>query len=135
MKAKQTLVTLCIDPAIEHQLKPSGGGVITLTVGNGKEFSYHQQLKTLVIQTYFADPYCSWQRGINENFNGLLTQYILKKRPMDTVTEEDLTMIENILNHQPRKRQRFKTSHEVLHVAFTRVALHPRIRQSIHCQK
>ena len=40
------------------------------------------------VQTYFADPYCSWQRDSNENFNGLLRQYIPKKRSMETVTDE-----------------------------------------------
>jgi IS30 family transposase len=54
-------------------------------------------------------------RGSNENFNALLRQYIPKKRRMETVTEEELTMIENRLNHRPRKRLGFKTPHEVFH--------------------
>ena len=75
------------------------------------------------ILTYFADPYCSWQRGSNENFNGLLRQYIPKKRRMETVTDEELTMIENRLNHRPRKRLGFKTPHEVFHASLNRVAV------------
>ena len=63
--------------AIEDKLKPLNARVNTLTVDNGKEFANHQAIdQALGIQTYFADPYCSWQRGSNENFNGLLRQYI-----------------------------------------------------------
>jgi IS30 family transposase len=79
--------------------------------------------QALSIQTYVADPYCSWQRGSNENFNGLLRQYIPKKRRMETVTDEELTMIENRLNHRPRKRLGFKTPHEVFHASLNRVAV------------
>ncbi|MEY3610302.1 MAG: hypothetical protein RJB14_24 [Pseudomonadota bacterium] len=68
---------------------------------------------------------CSWQRGSNENFNGLLRRYIPKKRRMETVTDEELTMIENRLNHRPRKRLGFKTPHEVFHASLNRVALRP----------
>ena len=81
---------------IEAKLKPLNSRVKTLTVDNGKEFADHQAIdQALSIQTYFADPYCIWQRGSNENFNGLLRQYIPKKRRMETVTDEELTMIEN----------------------------------------
>jgi IS30 family transposase len=58
--------------------------VNTLTLYNGKEFADHQAIdQRLGIQTYFADPYCSWERGSNENFNGLLRQFIPKKRRME----------------------------------------------------
>lgn len=67
--------------AIEAKLKPLNLRVKTLTVDKGKEFSDHQAIEqTLGIQTYFADPYCSWQRGSKENFNGLLRHYIPKRR-------------------------------------------------------
>jgi IS30 family transposase len=90
--------------AIEARLLPLNARVKTLTVDNGKEFADHLAIdQALGIQTYFADPYCSWQRGSNENFNGLLRQYIPKKRRMETVTDEELTMIENRLNHRPQK--------------------------------
>jgi IS30 family transposase len=110
--------------AIEAKLKPLSSRVKTLTVDNGKEFGGHQAIdQSLGIQTYFADPYCSWQRGSNENFNGLLRQYIPKKRRMETVTDEELTMIENRLNHRPTKRLGFKTPHEVFHTSLNRVAV------------
>jgi transposase, IS30 family len=115
-----------VSQAIENQLKPLAMRVKTLTVDNGKEFAYHQKVdQALGIQTYFADPYCSWQRGSNENYNGLLRQYIPKKRRLETVTDEELAMIENRLNHRPRKRLGFKTPYEVFHASLNRVALRP----------
>lgn len=66
-----------VSQAIEDALGPMGARVKTLTVDNGKEFAYHRRVDAaLGIQTYLADPYCSWQRGSNENYNGLLRQYI-----------------------------------------------------------
>ena len=113
-----------VSQAIESALKPLLARVKTLTVDNGKEFAYHQKVdQALGIQTYFADPYCSWQRGSNENYNGLLRQYIPKKRRLETVTDEELAMIENRLNHRPRKRLGFKTPHEVFFASLNRVAL------------
>ena len=113
-----------VSQAIEDALKPLSARVKTLTVDNGKEFAYHQKVdRALGIQTYFADPYCSWQRGSNENLNGLLRQYIPKKRRMQTVTDEELTMIENKLNLRPRKRLGFKTPYEVFYASLNRVAL------------
>jgi IS30 family transposase len=80
--------------AIEARLLPLSSRVRTLTVDNGKELANHQAIdQSLGIQTYFADPYCSWQRGSNEILNGLLRQNIPKKRRMETVTDEELTMI------------------------------------------
>jgi IS30 family transposase len=110
--------------AIEQRLKPYTSVAKTLTLDNGKEFSHHQQIdQALGLQTYFADPYSSWQRGSNENFNGLLRQYVPKKRALSTVTQEELTMIENRLNHRPRKRLGFKTPYEVFHASLKRVAV------------
>jgi IS30 family transposase len=109
---------------IEAKLKPLRSRVKTLMVGKGKEFVDHHAINhRLGIQTYLADPYCSWQRGSNEKFNGLLRQYIHKKRRMETVTDEVLTMIKNRLNYRPRKRLGFKTLHEVFHVSLNCVAV------------
>ncbi len=93
---------------------------------NGKEFADHHAIdQCLGIMTYFADPYCSWQRGSNENISVLLRQYIPKRGRIETVTDEELTMIEKILNHRPRKRLGFKTLHEVFHASLNRVELCP----------
>jgi IS30 family transposase len=67
--------------------------------------------------------YASWQRGSNENFNGLLRQYIPKKRPLSTVTNQELRMIQQELNSRPRKRLGFKTPNEVFMQSLNRVAL------------
>ena len=110
--------------AIEQRLKPYASLAKTLTPDNGKEFWQHQEIdQALGLQTYFADPYSSCQRGSNENFKGLLHQYVPKKRALSTVTPEELTMIENRLNHRPRKRLGFKTPYEVFHASLKRVAV------------
>jgi IS30 family transposase len=81
-----------IHSLLKAKLKSLNSRVKTLTVDNGNEFSDHQAIDlALVIQTYLADPYCSWQLGNNENFNGLLRQYLPKNRHMETVTEDELT--------------------------------------------
>jgi transposase, IS30 family len=66
---------------------------------------------------YFADPYASWQRGSNENFNGLLRQYIPKKRSLSTVTADELK-IQDLINHRPRKRLGFKNAAQSLSPVF-----------------
>ena len=108
---------------IDH-LQPVAPLVKTMTFDNGKEFADHQRIDAALNSTvYFADPFASWQRGSNENFNGLLRQYIPKKRPLSTVTDNELKMIEKQLNHRPRKRLGFKTPNEVFMQALKRVAL------------
>jgi IS30 family transposase len=80
-----------------------------MTFDNGKEFAEHQRIdKELQSTTYFADPFTSWQRGSNENFNGLLRQYIPKKRPLFTVTQEEIKMIQQQLNNRLQKGLVFK---------------------------
>jgi IS30 family transposase len=82
----------------------------TLTLDNGKEFSQHERLaRDLGIKTYFADPYASWQRGLNEQINGLIRQYLPKNKRFDDVTDDEVAVIEKKLNNRPRKRLGFKT--------------------------
>jgi IS30 family transposase len=95
-----------------------------LTVDNIKEFADHQAInQALGFQIYFADPYCSWQRGNNENFYGLLRQNIPKRRRLETVTDEELSLIENRLNHQHRKRLGFRASYKVFQASLNRLAV------------
>jgi transposase, IS30 family len=97
--------------------------VKTITYDKSKEFAEHKYIDTsLNSMSYFADPLASWQRGSNENYNGLLRQYIPKKRRLSTVTDEELKMIEDRFNHRPRKRLGFKTPHQVFHESLNRVA-------------
>jgi IS30 family transposase len=82
----------------------------TITADNGKEFAAHQQIADAFnIDFYFAKPYASWQRGSNENLNGLIRQYIPKKTDFDTITDEYIEKIIHDLNHRPRKRYKFES--------------------------
>jgi IS30 family transposase len=113
-----------VSAAIIERLKPMAARVKTITYDNGKEFAAHKAIdQSLGSTAYFADPFASWQRGSNENYNGLIRQYIPKKRRLSTVTEEELRMIEDRLNHRPRKRLGFKTPYQVFHESLNRVAL------------
>ena len=87
-----------------------------------------ERMQALQSTGYFARPFASWERGSNENFNGLLRQYVPKKRSMNTVDTEEITMIQNRLNNRPRKRLGFKTPAEVFHQSLKRVALRTWIR-------
>jgi IS30 family transposase len=95
-------------------LTPHAGTIRTLTSDNGKEFAGHQQLEnTLQTKYYFAHPYSSWERGTNENTNGLIRQYIPKGRLMSTVDEAEVIQILSRLNHRPRKCLGFQSPHDI----------------------
>ena len=113
-----------VKKAIVNNLQPLAVHVKILTFDNGKEIAAHAHIDAqLQSTTYFARPFASWERGSNENFNGLLRQYIPKKRSMSTVSDEEIKMIQNRLNNRPRKRLGFKTPAEVFHQSLKRVAL------------
>ncbi len=113
-----------VSSAIVDKLQPLAARVKTLTFDNGKEFAGHAQIDQQLQSTaYFARPFASWERGSNENLNGLLRQYVPKKRAMSTVSDEEIRMIQNRLNNRPRKRLGFKTPAEVFHQSLERVAL------------
>ena len=98
-----------VSSAIVDKLKPMAARVKTLTFDNGKEFAAHAHIEEQLQSTaYFARPFASWERGSNENFNGLLRQYITKKRSMSTVCDEEIRIIQNRLNKRPIKRLGFK---------------------------
>lgn len=113
-----------VSSAIIDRLNPIAMKVQTLTFDNGKEFSDHAKIDSALGSiSYFADPYSSWQRGSNENLNGLIRQYIPKSRPLSTVSDKELARIESLLNNRPRKRLGFKTPHEVFTLSMKTVAL------------
>ena len=90
----------------------------TLTVDNGKEFAYFKQLeKKTGFSIYFADPYSAWQRGSNENTNGLIRQYFPKGTNFKDITNKDLALVVKKLNHRPRKSLNYQTPHEVFYSA------------------
>jgi len=84
--------------------------VHTITCDNGKEFTNHEKFsKVLNAKVYFAHPYASWERGTNENTNGLIRQYIPKDTKFSGLTCEDMLFVENRLNTRPRKCLSFKS--------------------------
>ena len=86
----------------------------TETLDNGVEFSEYEIMeKETGMQIFFAYPYHSWERGTNENFNGLLRQYFPKGTPFATITQKDVNWAVRELNHRPRKRLNYLTPHEV----------------------
>lgn len=86
----------------------------TITSDNGKEFAQHQLIADeLGIDFYFAHPYASWERGTNENTNGLIRQYFPKSTNFLEVTDEQVVLVAEKLNHRPRKALGYLTPHEV----------------------
>ena len=109
--------------AMAGLLKPMAHCVKTITTDNGSEFAHHQWLDSqLGCNSYFCTPYASWERGSNENANGLIRQYLPKKRDLSTVTQQELDMIMDRLNSRPRKRLGFKTPNQVFLPALKRFA-------------
>jgi IS30 family transposase len=85
----------------------------TLTVDKGKEFAGHKSLsQALGIDIYFAHPYRSWERGLNEHTNGLIRQYLPKKIPFDRLTQKQLDKIVDKINNRPRKVLGYLTPYE-----------------------
>ena len=87
----------------------------TITADNGKEFADHKAIsQALDTAVYFAHPYQAWERGLNENTNGLIRQYVPKGTVLETVPPERIRHIMQRLNHRPRKGLAFQTPHEIL---------------------
>lgn len=86
----------------------------TLTLDNGTEFSYFQRIESsLGVKVYFAHPYSSWERGTNENTNGLLRQYFPKDTDFTKISSQQLASAINELNNRPRKCLNWRTPREV----------------------
>lgn len=95
-------------------LAPLAARVHTITVDNGKEFCEHELIAAgLHARLYFAHPYSSWERGLNENTNGLVRQYFPKKYEFARITDQDLQQVEDLLNNRPRKTLGYRTPNEV----------------------
>ena len=86
----------------------------TITADNGKEFAGHEILsEQLETNVYFAHPYASWERGLNENTNGLIRQYFIKGSSFENITSEEVETVMNKLNHRPRKTLNYETPYAV----------------------
>ena len=100
--------------AVTDGLTPYIDRVHTITYDNGREFADHEGMASdLETQIYFAHPYSSWERGLNENTNGLIRQYFPKNRDLRTVTKREVEKAMDKLNHRPRKSLGYRTPYEV----------------------
>ena len=99
-------------------LLPIKDNVLTITADNGKEFAYHKKIsKNLNAKVYFAHPYHSWERGLNENTNKLIRQYFPKKMPFVDIPNNNIKIVAMKLNNRPRKTLNYKTPNEVFYVS------------------
>lgn len=120
-KSKLTLITRVPDrqsdemaKAIIKLLRPYKDSVLTITADNGKEFTRHKKIsKSLKADVYFAHPYHAWERGLNENTNGLLRQYFPKKLDFCTIDDKSIQHAMERLNNRPRKTLGYATPNEV----------------------
>jgi len=112
-KAENKTTTAVIN-SINRKMLPMADLVLTVTLDNGKEFSQHGILSDVLnTGVFFAKPYHSWERGLNENTNGLVRQYFPKRIPFDRIAEHDLQHVAKKINNRPRKCLGYKTPFEV----------------------
>ena len=105
-----------VGQAVIDLLRPHKERCKTITFDNGKEFAEHEFIgKCLGAQVYFAHAYCSWERGLSENHNGLLRQYFPKNMSLREVTQMQVDEAVYALNHRPRKCLNYRTPHEVFY--------------------
>jgi IS30 family transposase len=99
------------------------GSFQTATTDRGKELACYASLESVHgIQVYFADPYSSWQRGSNENGNGLLREFFPKGKDFAEVTDQEMEEALHLINHRPRKCLGWKTAHESFTEALSHLA-------------
>lgn len=104
----------CVSDAIIELLSPFASWVHTLTSDNGKEFADHKNIADkLNAKFFFAHPYASWERGLNENTNGLIRQYFPKGSDFTTITQKEIDQAMDKLNNRPRKCLGMKTPNQV----------------------
>ena len=112
------------ESAMKQLLYSISDQVHTITSDNGKEFGNHEKIaKGLKCNFYFAHAYSSWERGTNENTNGLIRQYFPKNRDFRTITDKELIHAMKRLNNRPRKRLGYKTPNQVFFGESYNVAL------------
>lgn len=112
-----------VTEAIITMLHPIKEHLHTITFDNGKEFAHHQTMAdTLAVNVYFAHPYHSWERGLNEHTNGLIRQYFPKGSSLEDIMAEQIMAVQDKLNHRPRKILGFKTPYEVFYGKISQVS-------------
>ncbi|GAA5483930.1 IS30 family transposase [Haloferula sargassicola] len=114
MRLATSKEAVAVGAAILSAMRDIREKVLTQTYDNGKEFALHELLAELLeADAYFAHPYHSWERGLNENTNGLIRQYFPKGTDFSMITEEQIAAVETKLNRRPRKCLDFKTPHDI----------------------
>ena len=115
-------MTVPLSDAAIRKLMPFKGLLHTITSDNGKEFANHKAIaEALGVDFYFAHPYHSWERGANENMNGLIRQYIPKGTSLEDIDDEYIEMIQEKLNNRPRKKLGFLTPYEYFFSTFAKI--------------
>jgi len=103
-----------VEQAICELLLPVAANVYTITSDNGREFAHHQSVaRKLKARFYFAHPFAAWERGLNENTNGLVRQYFPKGSDFSKLTERDIKRAMTRLNNRPRKGLNYRTPQRV----------------------
>lgn len=103
-----------LNKRVIKMIRGSGLKVTTITADNGTEFHGYKEIeKATGVKFYFARPYHSWERGTNENTNGLIRQYLPKRKTMASLTQSQCDNIAHTLNTRPRERHDFRTPLEV----------------------
>ncbi len=103
-----------VTAAVIKLMKPFTDKAFTITADNGKEFAGHKTIaKELNLDVYFAHPYHSWERGLNENTNGLVRQYFQKNQPFGNDVKERVQFVMDRLNNRPRKTLNFNTPNQI----------------------
>jgi IS30 family transposase len=112
LKRKTALETYRV--VVEKLKKLPQRARLTLTMDNGTENAKHQEItSTIGTKCYFAHPYASWERGTNENLNGLVRWYLPKGTDFSKITDEQIKQIESLINNRPRKCLGYRTPLEV----------------------
>jgi len=101
--------------AVKEIVRTKGSKIFkTITSDNGLEFARHKEIeKTTRANFYFADPYSPWQRGTNENTNGLIREFFPKGFDFSSIEQTDVDGVVELINNRPRKRLGYKTPKEV----------------------
>ena len=109
--------------------------VKSITVDNGTEFALHDEIEeALGAKVYFAHPHSPWERGLNENTNGLIRRFFPKGTDFSDYTDADILKVQNAINDRPRKTLNYKTPKEALCEELLSGNTSHRIMESITCQ-
>lgn len=130
-KSRLTVIAIAKDKTAEavtealiKALTPYKEIVLTLTFDNGREFAYHEKISAALEATsYFAHPYHSWERGANENTNGLIRQYAPKGSDFNGLTNQEVEFMMEQLNNRPRKCLDFETPNQIIQKVYQEIAL------------